>query len=55
MQHGGCKVRQMNPKGGQWHASPDVGSKNLIGQSPGSNSLVRKLLLLIYKSASIDK
>ena len=40
-QHGWYEVRQMNPGTGQRNASRDAG--------PGSNSLVRKLLLLIYK------
>ena len=35
---------------GQQDTSPDAGQKNLIGQQSGSNSSVRKLLLLIYKS-----
>ena len=37
----------MNPKLDQSYASPDAGRKNLISQRSGSNSSVRKLLLLI--------
>ena len=40
----------MNSKLDQWQASPDAGQKNLIGQSSGSNSSVRKLRLLICKA-----
>ena len=39
----------MNPTSSQQRASPDTGWKNPIGQRPGSNSSVRKLLQLIYK------
>ena len=48
-QQGGCEVRQMNPQLGEWQASPDTRQKSLVGQQPGSNWLVRKLQLLIYK------
>ena len=49
MQHGGCELRRMNSKLGQWHISTDARRKKLIGQRPESNNSVRKLLLLIYK------
>ena len=50
IQHGGCQVKLIEPKLGQQHTSPDAGEKkNLIGQWPGSNSSVKKLLLLIFK------
>ena len=49
MQHSGCEASQKNPKAGQQHTSPNAGQKNLIGQQPGSNSSIRKLLLLINK------
>ena len=47
--HGECEVRWVNPTSGQWYASSDVGKKNPTSQQPGSNSSVRKLILLIYK------
>ena len=28
MWYGGCEVRRMNPKAGQWRASPDAGQIN---------------------------
>ena len=49
MQHGGCEVKQMNLKSGQWCTSPNAKQKNIIGQQPGSNGSVIKLLQLIYK------
>ena len=44
----------MNPKMDQQRAQPDTRRKNIIGQQPGANSWVRKLLLLIEKSDVID-
>ena len=49
--HHECEVRRMNPKLGQRQAS-DARRKNLMGKRPGSNSLVRKLLFLIYKGCA---
>ena len=49
MQHGGCEARRMNSKVNQQHSSPNNEWRNFIGQLLGSNSLVKKLLLLIYK------
>ena len=48
-QHGGCAVRRINRMTSQQRASPDAGWKNPMSQRPGSNSSVRKLLLLIHK------
>ena len=50
MQHSGCNVRQLNQKVGLQCSLPDDVWRNLIAQQPESNSYVRKLLLLIYKS-----
>ena len=55
MQQGGCEVKLMNLKEVQRRASPDAERKNLIGLQQGSNSSFMKLLLIIYKGASMDE
>ena len=49
-QHVWCEAWWMNIMFGQWCTSPDAGQLNPTGQPPESNSSVRKLLLLIFKS-----
>ena len=48
-------VETMDPKIGLWCSLPDAWWKNLLGQQPGSNSSVRKLLLLISTASIHEK
>ena len=49
-QHGGCEIRRMNPKLGQWGISSDAGRKNFSAQRPELNNSVMTQLLPIHES-----
>ena len=44
-----CSMVDVNSKLDQWQDSQDAGRKNLLGQRPGLNSSIKKLLPLLYK------
>ena len=49
MLHSGCEPMWKNQKMAQRRTSQEAGRKNITGQRSGSNSSIRKLLLLIFK------
>ena len=51
MLYGEYEIKQKTLKKDQQRTSSDVERRNLIGQWPGSNSSVRKLLQLIYRGS----
>ena len=54
MQHGRCEAKWLNPKVGHQHASSDAGWRSHMGHWSGSNSSVRKLLLLLIDKGCIS-